>query len=130
MGDSPMAQSTTDRNLLFGILALQMDFITRDALIAAMDTWVLEKDRPIGQVLQSQGALVEDDDRLLDSLVRRLLEKHGNDVQWSLAAVSAATGIRQELEQMGDHELSLSAGFLASAAERTATERTAADPEN
>ncbi len=25
-----------ERNLLFGILALQMDFISRDALIAAM----------------------------------------------------------------------------------------------
>ena len=28
--------SPTDRNLLFGILALQIDFISRDALIAAM----------------------------------------------------------------------------------------------
>ncbi len=27
-----MADSSADRNLLFGILALQMDFITRDAL--------------------------------------------------------------------------------------------------
>ena len=35
-----MAQSAADRNLLFGILALQMDFITRDALIAAMNAWV------------------------------------------------------------------------------------------
>jgi len=114
-----MAQSTTDRNLLFGILALQMDFITRNALIAAMNTWVLEKDQPLGQVLQSQGALGEDDDRLLDSLVRRLLEKHGDDVQWSLAAVSAANGIRQELELIGDHELSLSAGVLANFVETT-----------
>jgi len=117
-----MAQSTTDRNLLFGILALQMDFITSNALINAMNTWVSEKEKPLGQVLQSQSALVEDDDRLLDSLVRRLLEKHGNDVQWSLAAVSAATGIREVLEQIGDHELSLSAGFLANAAESTAAD--------
>ena len=28
-----MADANTDRNLLFGILALQMDFITHDALI-------------------------------------------------------------------------------------------------
>ncbi len=59
-----MAQSTTDRNLLFGILAIQMDFITRDALIAAMETWVTVKDKPVGQVLQSQGALAEDDDAI------------------------------------------------------------------
>jgi hypothetical protein len=30
-----------DRNLLFGILALQMDFIGRDALVQAMNAWVL-----------------------------------------------------------------------------------------
>jgi hypothetical protein len=34
-----------DRNLLFGILALQMDFLRRDELIAAMHAWVLDKDR-------------------------------------------------------------------------------------
>src|SRR5271165_3464949 len=107
-----MAQSTTHRNLLFAFLALQMDFITRDALITAMDTWVLEKDQPLGQVLQSQGALAKEDDRLLDSLVRRLLEKHGDDAQWSLAAVSATSGLREVLEQIGDPELSLAAGFL------------------
>lgn len=31
----------SDRNLLFGILALQLDFISRDHLIAAMHAWVL-----------------------------------------------------------------------------------------
>ena len=46
-----MAHSNADRNLLFGILALQLDFIARDALIAAMHAWVLEKSKPLGQVL-------------------------------------------------------------------------------
>jgi hypothetical protein len=31
-----MSQPFADRNLLFGVLALQMDFITREQLIAAM----------------------------------------------------------------------------------------------
>ena len=35
-----MATPTTDRNLLFGILALQLDFISRDALVRAMYAWV------------------------------------------------------------------------------------------
>jgi hypothetical protein len=30
-----------DRNLLFGILALQMDFASRDQLVAAMHAWVM-----------------------------------------------------------------------------------------
>ena len=44
MPPSPAA----DRNLLFGILALQMDFVGRDALIAAMNAWVLDKAKPLG----------------------------------------------------------------------------------
>ena len=51
MPPSPCA----DRNLLFGILALQMDFVSRDALIAAMNAWVLDKAKSLGAILQGQG---------------------------------------------------------------------------
>jgi hypothetical protein len=46
-----------DRNLLFGILALQLDFINKDDLMGAMHAWVLDKARPHGQVLVGQGTL-------------------------------------------------------------------------
>lgn len=49
-----MSDSRVDRNLLFGILSLQMDFISRDALISAMNAWVLEKSKPLGQILLEQ----------------------------------------------------------------------------
>ena len=39
-----------DRNLLFGILALQLDFISRDQLVEAMHAWVLAKQRPLGEI--------------------------------------------------------------------------------
>ena len=45
------AHAGGDRNLLFGILALQLDFIDRDKLVVAMNAWVLEKHRPLGQIL-------------------------------------------------------------------------------
>ena len=57
--------AAADRNLLFGILALQMDFISRDSLVAAMNAWVLDKARPLGQVLLEQGALRPDTHALL-----------------------------------------------------------------
>jgi hypothetical protein len=47
MSDSTPSRPGADRNLLFGILALQMDFIGRDALIAAMNAWVLDKSKPL-----------------------------------------------------------------------------------
>lgn len=33
----------TDRNLLFAMVALQLDFITRDALVEALQAWMLDK---------------------------------------------------------------------------------------
>ena len=49
-----MSDGRADRNLLFGILALQMDFIARDALIGAMNAWVLDKARSLGDILRWQ----------------------------------------------------------------------------
>jgi hypothetical protein len=95
----PMSQPTADRNLLFGILALQMDFIDRDALIKAMNAWVLEKTKPLGQILLEQGALQPEDRALLDTMVRRHLELHGNDAEKSLAALSSVGSVRKELSK-------------------------------
>jgi hypothetical protein len=49
-----MPQAVSDCNLLFGILALQMDFIGRDDLIAAMSAWVVDK-APGAMLSQPQG---------------------------------------------------------------------------
>jgi hypothetical protein len=55
MSDPAPSQPSTDRNLLFGILVLQMDFISRDALIDAI--WVKDKAKPLGQILAELGHL-------------------------------------------------------------------------
>ena len=49
-----MADSNTDRNLLFGTIALRLDFITRDALINAMKNFAAGKHKSLGQALQSK----------------------------------------------------------------------------
>src|SRR4051794_29279293 len=61
----------SDRNLLFGILALQMDFISRDALIAGMNAWVLDKRKTLGQILVTQGVLDPRDQALLEPMIAR-----------------------------------------------------------
>ena len=60
MSDATPRRPGADRNLLFGILALQMDFVGRDALIAAMNAWVLDKSKRLGQILVEQQALRPD----------------------------------------------------------------------
>ena len=100
---SPNAR--TDQNLLFGILALQMDFIGRDALIAAMQAWVLDKAKTLGHILLEQQALGDDEHDLLQALVQKHIHKHGGDVQKSLAAVCSTGSIHEQLQQVEDAEL-------------------------
>src|SRR5947208_792265 len=99
------SRPSAERNLLFGILALQMDVIGRDALIAGMHAWMLDKAKPLGQILVEQQALTATARDKLEAVVELHLEVHGGDVQKSLAAVSSIASLRQELEQVGDAEL-------------------------
>jgi hypothetical protein len=69
VSDATPSRPSADRNLLFGILALQMDFITRDALIAAMHALVLDKAKSLGQILVAQNALRADQHGALEVLV-------------------------------------------------------------
>src|SRR5438105_4065941 len=108
-----MASSASDRNLLFGILALQMDFVGRDALIAAMHAWVLDKARPLGQILLDQNALRPDAHALLEALVQKHLELHGHDAQKSLAAVSSIASVREELKQVADPDVQASLALMS-----------------
>src|SRR5688572_30329701 len=103
-----MPNAFADRNLLFGILALQMDFITRDALVKAMNAWVLEKSRPLGELLLEQRSLTADTHALLDALGQKHRSLHGNDAQKSLASVSSVGSLRKDLENIADPDVQAS----------------------
>jgi eukaryotic-like serine/threonine-protein kinase len=107
--------SRADRNLLFGILALQMDFISRDALIAAMHAWVLDKAKPLGQIMVEQGTLGLEDRDLLEVVVKRHLQMHGDNVQRSLAALSSVGSLREDLRRVADPDLHASLAHVAAA---------------
>ena len=115
-----MPSESSDRNLLFGILALQMDFIRRDALIAAMHAWVLDKQKPLGKILLDQNALTIDTHALLDALVQKHLALHRNDAQQSLAAFSSVASVQRDLEQIADADLHASILHLPSSPGRGA----------
>jgi serine/threonine-protein kinase len=108
------SQNFADRNLLFGILALQMDFISRDALIAAMHAWVLDKAKPLGLILYEQSHLGVERLRLLEAIVAEHLKAHGNDVQQSLAALSSVSSVKQNLQAIDDPELHVSLDVIGS----------------
>jgi serine/threonine-protein kinase len=106
--------ATADRNLLFGILALQMGFISSADLMKALNAWVLDKTRSLGQILGEQGALGEDTRALVEALVQKHLELHGQDPQQSLASVAVPTTVCQGLRNIADVDVQASvdsAGF-------------------
>jgi hypothetical protein len=102
-----------DRNLLFGIRALQLDFINREQLIAAMHAWGLDKHKSLGDILHEQGALNPERHTLLEALVQEHLRQHGGDVEKSLAAVSSLGAARHELEQIADPDVQASLAQVA-----------------
>ncbi|MDX1948363.1 MAG: serine/threonine-protein kinase [Pirellulaceae bacterium] len=110
--------SAADRNLLFGILALQLDFITREQLIIGMQAWVLAKERTLADLLQEAGSLLPENRAALEVLVAAHVKKHQNDPQQSLAAISSASDIHDELSQIADPQLDASLPHIAAAARK------------
>ena len=120
-----MDQAHHDRNLLFGILALQMDFISREALVTAMNAWVLAKEKSLGEILLQQGTLPQGRRELLEALVQEHLKQHDNDPQQSLAAVSSIGSVEEDLKQLGDGDVNATLAFVGTARpERSLGEKT------
>jgi len=103
-----MDNSAADRNLLFGLLALQNGLIDQVQLVAAFQAWTLEKDRPLADHLVARGDLDDDDRAAVDALVARHLKKHGGSAAKSLAALPARRSTQRSLAALHDPELATS----------------------
>ena len=93
----------TDRNLLFGVLALQADLIEPNQFIEACLLWTSRKDVPMADLLVERGWIVPDDKAHVDYLLGRKLHKHGGDPRASLAAIP--DDVKRSLAALGDHDI-------------------------
>ena len=66
-----MAALAADRNLLFGLLALQNGLINQGQLVAAFQAWTLDKARALADHLVGRGDLDADDRAAVEALVAR-----------------------------------------------------------
>ncbi len=103
-----MSASQSDRNVLFGVLALQMEFITQAGLIAALQAWTLQKSRPLGELLVELAHMSADDRAALEPMVDRHVARHGGSAEQSLAAISSVEEVVQSLKELGDPDLNAS----------------------
>jgi tetratricopeptide (TPR) repeat protein/tRNA A-37 threonylcarbamoyl transferase component Bud32 len=102
MSNSSPGSPITDRDLLFGILAVQMNFVSRDQLMTAIHARVLDKHLPLGELLLKSGALTPERHALLDALTTEHLLGHGGDTRRSLAAIRQSCTRTDLLQSLSD----------------------------
>ncbi len=103
---------SADRHLLFGLLALQNDFIDKAALVAAFGIWVADRQKSLDRILVEQSALSEDLRLLLEKLVDQHVRARGGDLHASLNSISGNNSVRAELEKLADEDLHASIAQL------------------
>ena len=103
--DCPMAAIAAERDLLFGLLALQVGLIDQGQLVAAFQAWTRDRARPLAEHLAARGDLDPDQRAGVEALVGLHLKKHGGDAGKSLAAIPAGRSTRKSLAALGNHEI-------------------------
>src|SRR5262249_50843506 len=73
---TPNAHMDTDRNLLFGVLALQADLLTPVQFAEACSAWAGRKGTALADLLLERGWLTAGDRADVDRLLERKLAKH------------------------------------------------------
>jgi serine/threonine-protein kinase len=120
-----MSEPTTDRNLLFGLLALQNGLLNQVQLVAAFQAWTLDRRRRLADHLVERGDLDPEDREAVEALVVRHLKKHGGDPVRSLAAIPAGRSTRESLARVGDADVQASLVHLGPPSTMTDDDRTA-----
>ncbi len=79
-----------DRNLLFGVFALQLELIDESKFVDACAVWAMRRETSLAEVLIARGWLSLPDRQEVDKLLERKLKKNGGDVRKTLGVVADA----------------------------------------
>jgi serine/threonine-protein kinase len=109
-----MVAIAADRNLLFGLLALQNGLINQVQLVAAFQAWTLDRARALADHFIALGHLNQAQRAVVEAMADLHVAKHG-DIERSLAAVSAGISTRESLAQIGDTQIHATLARLSSA---------------
>ncbi len=94
----------TDRNLLFGVLALQADLLDPERFARACTLWSAQKTTALADLLVQQGWLTAADRADVERLLDRKLKKHLGDASAGLAEVTTEQ-VRQSLAGLTDPDV-------------------------
>jgi serine/threonine-protein kinase len=100
-----MAGAQTDRNLLFGVLALQADFLDAARFAEACSAWSGRKDAALSDLLVERGWITPRDREDIERLLERKLQKHAGDVRASLVEAATGPDLRHALAAIADPDV-------------------------
>ena len=106
--------AAADRNLLFGLIALQVGLIDQAQLVAAFQAWARDKSRSLADHLADRGGLDADARAAIEAMAALHVKKHGGDTEKSLASIPAGRSTRERLAALGDAELTGNVARLGS----------------
>jgi hypothetical protein len=95
----------TDRDLLFGLISLQLGLIDQSQLVAAFQAWVRDKTRSLADHLGDRGGPDAAGRVAVEAIVALHIKTHGGDAEKSLAAIGAGRSTRESLARIGDPEI-------------------------
>jgi eukaryotic-like serine/threonine-protein kinase len=109
-------QNRSDRNLLAGVLALQMSLINESQLIKALQQWVFQKTAILEDILVQQQALNQQGRKFVNDMVEQFLQLHQNDSDSCLQAISSlSSSVANKLLNVGDADIEMSVTLLLNA---------------
>src|SRR4051794_31946404 len=101
----------TDRNLLFGVLALQLELINQEQFADACAGWAIRKDTSLPDLLIERRWITAQDRDEVNRLMERKVKKNQGDVRRSLGTVADAQ-VRDLLRDQADPAIRHSLGAL------------------
>jgi serine/threonine-protein kinase len=124
LADGKLSMSVSDRDLIFGLLALQNGLIDRLQLASALRAWI--PDRPLAEQLVSRGNLDAEQRSAVEAIVALHVKKHGGDTEKSVASIPADRSTREWLTAAGDPGLAVTVPRLGPASTEADADRTTA----
>ena len=91
-----------DRELLTGVLAHELGFVTRDALVEAAKAWIDQPEGPLLAILVERGALPPQRQTLLEALAAAQIELHEGDASLHRAEARATRGSHDDPISVAD----------------------------
>jgi eukaryotic-like serine/threonine-protein kinase len=107
--------AAVEKDMLFGLLALQIGLVDESRLAAAVQCWMAERGRGLADHLVSRRELDADDRAAVGALVDWYVKKHGGDVERTLALVPTRRSTLETLAQVGDPQLDATLAHAGSA---------------